>query len=63
MADKKVSKSSSKKKEMSLTEKYAQKNKERRAKGKQTTSKDLPPGEVKKLGKKIEKRRKLLQSI
>jgi hypothetical protein len=46
-----------------LQEKYAKKNKSRRKAGKQTSSKDLPPGMYRKTGKAIEKRRKLLQSI
>lgn len=51
------------KKKESLTQKYAKKNKQRRAAGKQTTSKSLPPGMARKTGKAIEKRRKLLKSI
>ena len=46
-----------------LQEKYARKNKERRKKGKQTTSKDLPPGVYRNTGSAIEKRRKMLRNI
>lgn len=51
------------KKKMTLTQKYAEKNKKRREAGKQTSSKDLPPGVYKDTAKKIEKRRKILQNI
>ena len=46
-----------------MTEKYAEKNKKKKAKGKQTTSRDLPPGKARNVGKTIEKRRKMLQDI
>lgn len=51
-----VKKAEKKIKDHKLTEKYAKKNKG-------TTSKSLPPGSIRNTGKKIEKRRKLLQSI
>ena len=46
-----------------LQEKYAEKNRQNRAKGKETTSKDLPKGSVRNTGKKIEQRRKTLENI
>ena len=52
-----------KKKISSITQRLAKKNKERREKGKQTSSKDLPPGQARNAARAIEKRKKRMQMI
>lgn len=52
-----------KKKKKSITQKLAEKSKKRRQQGKQTSSKDLPPGRAKDAAKAIEARKRKMQKI